>query len=77
MTRPYENVAWDRLDPAFRTLVEDALTERQLRAYQLRQGNLSQRQIAVYMGIALATVRGHLDRADQKIDLALRDEEAA
>ncbi|MCZ7538268.1 MAG: hypothetical protein M5T61_21585 [Acidimicrobiia bacterium] len=57
--------------PDFRQLVEKQLTA-QLRAYRLRQGNMSQQQIAVHMGLALATVRGHLDRADQKIDIALR-----
>lgn len=75
--RPYDGIPWDSLDADFRQLVEKQLTAQQLRAYRLRQGNMSQRQIAVYMGLALATVRGHLDRADQKIDIALRAREEA
>lgn len=75
--RPYHNIPWRDLPADFRELVTRHLTDRQLTAYQLRQGGLSQRQIAVYLGVALATVRGHLDRADQKINIELGKETAA
>lgn len=75
--RPYQNVAWNNLPDGFRELVLATLTQRQLTAYQLRQGGMKLRDISRTMDVSLSTVQGTLARADQKIEIALRRQEAA
>lgn len=74
---PHEGTAWRDLPTDFRELVLATLTARQLNAYQLRQGGMKLRDISRTMDVSLSTVQGTLARADQKIEIALRREEAA
>jgi len=74
--RPFENIAWKDLPDWFQELVENELAPRQLTAYKLRQGGMSMRPISRAMGVTLSTVKGTLDRADDRIRHALDEREA-
>lgn len=74
---PHDGTAWKDLPTHFRELVLATLTQRQLTAYQLRQGGMKLRDISRTMDVSLSTVQGTLARADQKIEIAMRAQEEA
>lgn len=51
-------------------LAEKALTEQQLRVLQLVAANHSQREISAMLGVGVGTVKRHVDRLKEKLDVA-------
>lgn len=61
-------------DDLFWTTAREACTAKQLRVLELRvHYGLSLRTVALATGSSLSTVRGHLDAAYRRIDLALQE----
>jgi DNA-binding CsgD family transcriptional regulator len=70
-------VSWSTLPPDIRDVAERELSPRQLEVLRLHSADWSIRRIARALDIAPSTVQGHLQRARQKITLALERKAAA
>lgn len=60
-------MSWNQLDPTIRTIAQKVLTEKQLTAYRLAANGISERHIALHLGITRRAVRDRLAEADIKI----------
>lgn len=68
-------MSWSSLSPEVQIIAERELTRKQLDVLKLWLAGAGTARIAVMLGIAEATARGHLTRAKQKLKPYL--EEAA
>lgn len=60
-------MSWNQLHPTIRTIAQQVLTEKQLTAYRLHANGISERHIALHLGITRRAVRDRLHEADVKI----------
>lgn len=68
-------MTYSQLPATVREIAERELTAKQLQVFKLRYNDTSYVRISLIMGVSEATVRGHLRRAHQKIQMHM--EEAA
>lgn len=62
-----------QLDPLLSGIQDTVLTPKQLAAYRLRQAGLSDRRIAVMLGISRTSVRDRLFAADGRVRKHIRE----
>jgi DNA-binding NarL/FixJ family response regulator len=54
-------------DQELRDLASDVLTARQLEVWRLHEAGMTERGIALHLGLARATIRDHLEAATRRL----------
>lgn len=60
-------MSWNNLDPRIRQIAEQTLTHKQYVAYKLNANRMTERDMAILLGISRRAVRDRLAEADVKI----------